>query len=231
MKLYGTDHSPFVARVQMAAQALGIALELIAPPGGPSSAEYRAIVPTGMVPALILDDGTVLPESEVIVEYLQERAATGGALWALLPADPADRARARLLARLADLYLAEPLRALFEEAKLATPGPAALAATVPRIRAALELLDRHIGAGIYAVGARLSSADCALVPLLYFVARCEPLARHHDGVGVFDAVTRVRRYFARIGADPIAVHALDTMAAAQARRAEERARTGTNSIR
>ena len=47
--------------------------------------------PSGRVP--VLDDGFVLPESEVIMEYLDERYPEHP----LLPADPAERAQARLL--------------------------------------------------------------------------------------------------------------------------------------
>ena len=46
---------------------------------------------TGRVP--ILDDGFVLPESEVIMAYLEDRYPEPP----LLPGDPAARARARLL--------------------------------------------------------------------------------------------------------------------------------------
>ena len=47
--------------------------------------------PRGRVP--VLDDGFTLPESEVIMAYLEERHPEP----ALLPGDPADRACARLL--------------------------------------------------------------------------------------------------------------------------------------
>ena len=61
--------------------------------------------PRGRVP--VLDDGFVLPESEVIMEYLEERYPEP----ALLPADLGERARARLLVnrfdeRLGDDYYA-----------------------------------------------------------------------------------------------------------------------------
>jgi glutathione S-transferase len=46
--------------------------------------------PDGRVP--VLDDGFVLPESDVIMEYLEERYPARP----LLPADAAERARARL---------------------------------------------------------------------------------------------------------------------------------------
>jgi glutathione S-transferase len=47
--------------------------------------------PSGRVP--VLDDGFTLPESEVIMEYLDERYPDRP----LLPSDPAERAHARLL--------------------------------------------------------------------------------------------------------------------------------------
>ena len=61
--------------------------------------------PSGRVP--VLDDGFVLPESEVIMAYLEERYPEQP----LLPADPVERARARLLlhrfeANLGDDYYA-----------------------------------------------------------------------------------------------------------------------------
>ena len=56
-------------------------------------AEYKALNPQGLVPALI-DDGRVLIQSPAILEWLEERHPTP----ALLPANPDDRARVRALA-------------------------------------------------------------------------------------------------------------------------------------
>ena len=54
-------------------------------------------------PRAVLDDGFVLPESEVIMEYLEELLPEP----ALLPADPAARARARLLVYRFDAILGD----------------------------------------------------------------------------------------------------------------------------
>ena len=55
MKLYGSIASPYVARVVMFADLKGIELPMEAAPGGMGSDEYKAINPTGKIPALQVD--------------------------------------------------------------------------------------------------------------------------------------------------------------------------------
>ncbi len=62
--------------------------------GDHRSAEYLMINPAGLVPALELEDGTVLTQSLAIIEWLDETCPSPP----LLPADPAGRARVRSLA-------------------------------------------------------------------------------------------------------------------------------------
>jgi len=57
-------------------------------------AEYRALNPQGLVPALVVDEGRVLIQSPAIIEWLEERYPAP----ALLPDDPQARARVRALA-------------------------------------------------------------------------------------------------------------------------------------
>jgi glutathione S-transferase len=108
MKLFNADLSPYSARVRIALYAKGLPVEIVSPPGGTGSAEFKRLNPTGKVPALE-DGGGVVVESEVICEYLDDRYP----LPALRPADPLARARMRALSRFADLYLSPPLTALF----------------------------------------------------------------------------------------------------------------------
>jgi glutathione S-transferase len=213
--LYDLDHSPFAARVRIAARAKGAALDSVAPPGGVRSAAYRRINPIGLVPALLLEDGTVLPESEIIVEYLDERFPEPR----LLPVAAADRARCRLISRVADLYLAPALKELFERTK----GPAD-AAEVGRmigpVRDALAVIDGLLGRGRYAMGDILTSADCALAPLLFFVERCAPLAPDAPLLGG----ARLGAYWEAVRRHPSVAPVLEEMAASQVRRAAARAR-------
>ncbi len=75
MKLYGNAASPFARKCRVIAHELGLKLEEIRtlPMQEP---EFRRINPLGKIPALVLDDGSVLIDSPVICEYLNH--AGGG---------------------------------------------------------------------------------------------------------------------------------------------------------
>jgi glutathione S-transferase len=87
MQLRSSPASPFGRKVKLAAHFLGLIdrITVVAAdttdPGDP----LRRQAPLGKIPALVLDDGTVLYDSRVIVEYLDQLA--GGGL--LFPAGPA----------------------------------------------------------------------------------------------------------------------------------------------
>lgn len=75
MKLYTNAASPFARKCRVIAHVLDLKLEEIRtlPMQEP---EFRRINPLGKIPALILDDGSVLIDSPVICEYLNH--AGGG---------------------------------------------------------------------------------------------------------------------------------------------------------
>jgi glutathione S-transferase len=166
MKLYSTGLSPYAARVRLAIYAKGLDIE-IAPPagGGLKSAEYLAINPIGKVPSLVLNDGTVIPESDTILEYLEDKFPQKP----LRPAVAEDAARARLLARIGDLYVMTAGGALFGQMNPATRDQAAVDAAFAKLDDALAYLNVFLGEGPFALGATFSTADCALAPLLFFV--------------------------------------------------------------
>ena len=101
MRLYSENSSPFSAPVRVALYAKTLDIEIVAPPGGLRSAQYHAINPLGTIPCLIFDDGTRLPESSAIMEYLEEKFPTP----ALLPKNPEARAQVRLLQRIGELHI------------------------------------------------------------------------------------------------------------------------------
>src|SRR5271155_4017377 len=68
MKLYGSLISPYTRKALVIAHELGLKLELL--PRPEDAAEFRRINPLGKIPALVLDDGSVLIDSPVICEYL-----------------------------------------------------------------------------------------------------------------------------------------------------------------
>jgi glutathione S-transferase len=88
MKLYFSQTSPYARKVRLAAAHLGLtdAITLVAATTTPiaEDAAVAAANPLGKIPALVLDDGTVLFDSRVIVEYLDAQGGEGAAGGGLL---------------------------------------------------------------------------------------------------------------------------------------------------
>ncbi|MBM3571528.1 MAG: glutathione S-transferase family protein [Alphaproteobacteria bacterium] len=153
--LYALPVSNYCAKVAIALAYKGVPHQIVAPPGGYRSAEYRRIVPMGTMPAL-QDGDVVLSESEVINEYLEERFPEPP----LLPRDPVRRARIRFLSRFHDLKLEPPVRALFPHL---APGARDERFVSERVTELQEQLDRVAAwsePGPFLMTPHLSLADC-----------------------------------------------------------------------
>lgn len=169
-------------RIAIYAKELDVVLS--SPPADwPRSARYRAINPTGLVPVLICDDGSVIPESTVILEYLEEQFPEARPL---LPFAASDRAKVRLLARLVDLYLMSPVVAL---AKMDLDESGRRAKT-EEIVDALRIIEDVMGIGAYSVSDDLTLADCALAPALFAVG----VTGERLGLDLIAGNNRVDRY-------------------------------------
>jgi glutathione S-transferase len=90
--LYDAARCPYCARVRILLGEKGLGYETVAIDLSDRPAWLYEKSPRGKVPVLEEDGGFVLPESVVIMEYLEERFPEP-ALW---PSDPAERALARL---------------------------------------------------------------------------------------------------------------------------------------
>lgn len=87
MQLIGMLDSPYVRRVAITAELLGIPLERRQISVFQNYQEVRAINPLVKVPTLVLDDGRVLIDSTLIIDYLE--AVSGRA--SLMPAELDER--------------------------------------------------------------------------------------------------------------------------------------------
>lgn len=131
-----------------------------------SAPDYLALNPQGLVPALILNDGTVLTQSLAIIEWLDEAFPTPP----LLPADPIDRARARaftlvIAADTHPLQNLKILRRLRAAGLLAQPVQDwAAQANIDGLTACEALLPT--GPGPFCFGAQPGLADICLIPQL-----------------------------------------------------------------
>jgi glutathione S-transferase len=219
LKLHQTYLSPFPTRVRMLLYAKGIEVEFVEPPGIHDSREskgnYFKVNPLGRVPALELDDGRVLPESEVICEYLEDAFPEPS----LRPKDPWMRAQVRLISRLCDIYLVMAMVPLFN----ASGRPrrdwdfARIDAALAEVRKSLDYLEHYIGTDGYAVGSVLTQADGALVPQLLVAFEWAP--KLFDRPNPESELPKLSAYWKAIRRDPIAARILketaDAVTAAQ----------------
>ncbi|WP_353741144.1 glutathione S-transferase [Pseudomonas fluorescens] len=96
MKLIGMLDSPYVRRAAISAKCLGITLEHQSVSVFRHFEQFRQINPVVKAPTLVLDDGEVLMDSTLIIDYLETLAGNS-----LLPVEPGQRLRALRLIGLA----------------------------------------------------------------------------------------------------------------------------------
>jgi glutathione S-transferase len=96
MKLIGMLDSPYVRRAAISAKRLGITLEHQSVSVFRHFEQFRQINPVVKAPTLVLDDGEVLMDSTLIIDYLETLAKKS-----LMPAEPGQRLRALRLIGLA----------------------------------------------------------------------------------------------------------------------------------
>jgi glutathione S-transferase len=211
VKLYSDDHSPYAARVRLALYAYDLPVEVVGPPpGGTKSADWLALNPLGTIPALITDDGEAIPESDTILEFLADAYPDAG----LRPDTPVARARARLIARVVDLYAMPAGTPLVAQMFAQPRSTGAVEEGFAALDRELTRLNLFMTEDAYAVGKRLSTADCALVPMLFYVGvfaqtfgRSDLLAGHG----------KLAAYWERVKWDPAVKRLLTEMGQAAAR--------------
>jgi stringent starvation protein A len=147
LTLYDAARCPYCARVRILLAEKGLAHETVE-----IDLENRPVWvyeknPVGKVPVLE-EGGFVLPESRVIMEYLEERHPEP----ALLPSDPAERALVRLCFERFDDLSRPYYRVVFE------------GQTAEGLDTELAKLDAALAASPYLAGSQFSQADIAYVP-------------------------------------------------------------------
>jgi glutathione S-transferase len=155
MKLIIATPSPFARKARIALLEKGLAHEILVQNPWQTSI---AANPLGKVPALLLDDGRVIHDSGVIVEYLE----TLGVPPPLLPADPGLRVLHRQIEALADGICEAVVLVVTERARPAEKQSADwIARQTKKIPAALASLETLLG-GIEGFGLGPIAAGCAL---------------------------------------------------------------------
>src|SRR6185295_17902389 len=101
LKLHHFDRSPFSWKVRMVLAEKNVPYQPVVPENKAESAEFARLNPLRLTPVLELPDGRTIYESTVVNEYLEEVYPSP----TMLPKDPYERARVRILEDTADQYL------------------------------------------------------------------------------------------------------------------------------
>lgn len=169
MKLYSGDLSPYSARVRMQIYAKGITDIAIERPATFGTPQFRETHPIGRIPVLDID-GDMMPESEVIAEYLEEIYPEPP----MLGATPRETAHIRTVARIGDIYIMNNMFMLSAQARAKTRNEGVVDLLGGQVVRNIKALDKMVGSDGFACAGRLTMADCALVPGLFMVENVLP---------------------------------------------------------
>ncbi|MET0335652.1 MAG: glutathione S-transferase family protein [Rhizobacter sp.] len=162
-------------------------------------AAYLALWPTGKMP-LLVDEGRVVPETSVIVEYLQGHHAPAGRR--LIPDEAGAALDVRLWDRLFDLYVMTPMQAHTADLLRAEADRDAINVAEARAKLlmAYGMIERQLSGRTWITGGAFTLADCAAAPSLFYAVTYVPLSAGH---------AQLAAYFERLMARPSVARTVD----------------------
>jgi len=191
MKLYNSfGPNPHVVRMFIAEKGIDIPkIEVDMQAGENRKEPYVSKNPTGTVPALELDDGTIVAEVTAICEYLEEKFPKP----VLIGATPEDRLMTRMWVRRVDLNIVEPMTnafhygeglPLFKDRIFCIPESANGLKELAQRQ--LTWLDGLMGKNEFIAGPQITLADILLYPFLaIFDGMGQPINRDNKWVAAW----------------------------------------------
>ncbi len=154
-------------------------------------AEYHKLYPFGKVPLLVREDGRLIPESTIIVEYLETAFPQAPVL---IPKDPEEARKARFMDRMCDLYLNDPVVSLiFESWKPEEQRDSEMMAKASeKIGIMYRYMEDQLAQTEFLAGDTFTMADCAAMPVLFYANSFAPF-------GGFD---HIHRYWESVSQRP-----------------------------
>jgi len=201
MRLYDGGRAPNPRRVRIFLSEKGVAVPLV--PVDLGALEHKreaftAVNPMQRLPALELDDGTVLTESIAICRYIEALHPQPP----LFGSDPRERAIVEMWERRVEFHLLTPVSNVFRHShpamrEMEVPQvPAFGEANRPKVLAFLAFLDRELADRRYVAGERYSVADITALVSVDFM---KPVK-----IAMPDDLTHLRRWHAEVSARPSA---------------------------
>ena len=201
MKLYdgGRAPNPRRTRIFLAEKGINVPTEQVdMMQMEHKTPEYTAINPLQRMPALVLDDGTILTESIAICRYFELLQPEP----VLFGRTPKEIAIVEMWQRRVELHLLFPISQVFRSlhpamAQMEIPQvPAWGEANKPRVQEFLALLDKELAGRRYVAGENFSVADITGLVAVDFMKPAK--------LSVPDQLANVRRWHAELSARPSA---------------------------
>ncbi len=201
MKLYDGGRAPNPRRVRIFLAEKGIAVPTEQIDLGAlqhKSDAYRAINPVQRVPALELDDGTVIGESIAICRYFEALQPEPP----LFGRDPKERAVVEMWERRVEFHFLTPVSNVFRHlhpamSQMEVPQVADYGeASKPKVFEFLEILDRELAGRPFVAGDRFSVADITALVTVDFMKPVKLALPEH--------LRQVRRWYGDVSARPSA---------------------------
>ncbi|SHG54008.1 glutathione S-transferase family protein [Massilia sp. CF038] len=190
LTLYYHPLASYCHKVMVALHELGLDAErkLINLGAEADRAQLQALWPMTKFP--VLRDqarGQDVPESSIIIEYLDRHYGPAGRL---LPADPDGALDVRLWDRVFDNYVQGPMQ---EIVAAHFSGGKDNSARLATLATAYRMIDARMAGRSWVAGEAFSMADCAAVPALFYACTLSPFP---------DDCVHLAAYFERLMARP-----------------------------
>ena len=160
------------------------------------AAAFKKLWPMGQFPVLV-DGGTAVPESSVIIEHLDQHYP---GKTKFIPADPKVTLQVRLKDRFYDWHLHLHMQKVVGD-RLRPEGrkdPHGVEDARRRISIALGMVDAEMADRTWAVGDEFTLADCAAGPPLFYINKVFPLAANHANAARYLERLLKRPSYARV---------------------------------
>ena len=161
-------------------------------------AEFLRLWPIGKFPVLRDEErGKTVPESSIIIEYLQQHYP--GKV-KLIPENADDARETRLRDRFFDNYVHEHMQRIVAD-RLRPAGnndPHGVEHARKAMRTAFDMLEKDMAQRTWATGESFSLADCAAAPALFYANKLMPIADHHPHLAHYLDRLMQRPSYARV---------------------------------
>ncbi len=197
LALYSHPFSSYCWKVLIAIEELGVDVErrLLSPDEPDHGADWARLWPLQRMP-LLVDGERAIPESTVIIEYLDLR--NGG--HRLLPDEPLAALDVRLMDRFFDNFVMTSMQKIVldrlrPEADRDAYGVADARLMLDR---AYGWLEERLGRSAFAAGETFTLADCAAAPSLFYADWAHPMDGRFPKVAAYRAKLLARPTVARV---------------------------------